>query len=68
MVKTQTTPHQLVDRLEKKYQKKLRIQKYKSVTQNLRQTLSRVSGQRTDDFDDMAQEIENFGGYEYLAR
>lgn len=68
MVKTQTTPHQLVDRLEKKYQKKLRIQKHKSITQSLRQTLSRVSGRHTEDFDDIAQEIENFGGYEYLPR
>lgn len=68
MVKTQTT-HQLVDRLEKKYQKKLRTQKHKSITQSLKQTLSRISGRQVDDFDDgMTHEIEELGGFEYLNR
>jgi hypothetical protein len=39
MRKPRINPHQLVDRLEKKYQKKTRFQKYKSITNFIRQTI-----------------------------
>lgn len=39
MRKTHINPHQLVERLEKKYQKKTRFQKYRNITNYFRQTV-----------------------------
>jgi len=59
MRKTRINPHQLVDRLEKKYQKKTRFQRYKTITNYFRQTVfhdrstraSRSSNDSPDIFD-----------------
>jgi hypothetical protein len=64
MRKTYAQADRLVDRLEKKYQKKLRTQKYRSV----KQVLSGFSGRSTDDFDATSPELQALGGYEYLIK
>lgn len=67
MKKTFATPHSVVERLEKKYQKKIRFQKYKSFTKHMRQHLSRAQGSSVDDMEDEVFEIMNIRGYEYIS-
>lgn len=68
MRKIQQTSHELIERLEKKYQKKLRIQKYKSINRDIRQLLTGTSGTSVDDIDEISPELQDIGGYEYLSR
>jgi hypothetical protein len=67
MKKTFAASHSVVERLEKKYQKKIRFQKYKSFTKQMRQQLSRAQGSPVDDMGDEAFDIMNIRGYEYIS-
>ena len=67
MKKTFAASHNVVERLEKKYQKKIRFQKYKSFTKQMRQHLSRTQGGSVDDLEDEAFDIMNIRGYEYIS-
>jgi hypothetical protein len=68
MRKTQTNPRKLVDRLEKKYQKKIRFQKYKSFSKQFRQSLSTVRGVSARNLKDDAWDMFNINDYEYIGR
>lgn len=67
MRKTQSDPRKLVDRLEKKYQKKVRFEKYKSFARNFRQNASRVQGVPVAALDDESLDMFNIRGYEYIS-
>lgn len=67
MRKTQSNPHAFVEKLEQKYQKKVRFQKYKSFAKHIRQDLSRVQGTPVDKLEDETLEMFNIRGYEYIS-
>lgn len=62
------TSRELIDRLEKRYQKKQRSQKSEKASRTLRQILTGARGKKRDEFDDISPELQGFGGYEYIAR
>lgn len=62
MVKAHINPHKLVDRLEKKYQKKTRFQKFKSITNYFRQTIFKVQDEPTKEVENDLQDMLD---YEY---
>lgn len=69
MRKTYEPSHNLVDRLEKKYQKKIRFQKYKSFTRQFRQHLSRVQGMPAGALDeDDTLDMFHMQDYEYISQ
>lgn len=68
MRKKSVSPRELVDRLEQKYQKKVRFQKYKSFTKHLRQGLSQAQGMSVKNFRDDPFEMFGINDYEYIGR
>jgi hypothetical protein len=68
MIKTNVPPQMVVDRLEKKYQRKIRFQKYKNATKQLRQKLMSVRGTAPEELDDDSFSIFNFTDYKYITR
>lgn len=67
MRNTYEPSHAIVDRLEKKYQKKIRFEKYKSFTRQFRQHLSKAQGTSVDDIEGEALEMFNVRSYEYIS-
>jgi len=68
MRKTHDATHHLVERLEKKYQKKIRFQKYKSFTRQFRQQLSKVQGVPVGALDeDESLDMFSIRDYEYIS-
>lgn len=69
MRKTYEPSHNFVDRLEKKYQKKIRFQKYKNFTRQFRQHLSRVQGIPVGALDEEEMlDMFRIQDYEYIGR
>lgn len=70
MKKANTTPQLVVDRLERKFQRKIRFQKYKSLTRHLWKPSS-LRGISTEDFqnpDDESWDLYTFNEYEPIGR
>lgn len=67
MTKTTVSPHELVDRLERKYERKIRFQKYKTITKQFRQKLSSLRGIPAEDLEEDSFDIFKFNDYEYTA-
>lgn len=68
MRKTNVSPQMVVDRLEKKYQRKIRFQKYKNVTKQLRQKLMNVRGTAPEELDNESFNMFSFTDYKYITR
>lgn len=68
MRKTNVSPQMVVDRLEKKYQRKIRFQKYKNVTKQLRQKLMNVRGIAPEELDNESFNMFSFTDYKYITR
>lgn len=66
MRKTYAASKKVVERLEQKYQKKIRFQKYKSFAKHVRQHLSKAQGTSAQDLEDEALEMHNIRGFEYI--
>lgn len=62
------SPRELVDRLEKKYERKIRFQKYKTITKQFRQKLSGFRGIRAEELTEDTFDIFRFNDYEYTGR
>lgn len=68
MRETTISPHELIDRLEKKYERKIRFQKYKTITKQFRQKLSSFRGVATEEVDEDTFDVFRFNDYEYTGR
>lgn len=68
MRKTQSNPQELVDRLEKKYQKKVRFEKYRSFARHFRQDTSNVQDTSGGAAEDNSLDVFSVWGYEYISR
>lgn len=68
MRKTHPSPQMLVDRLEKKYQRKIRFQKYQALSKRFRQRLSAIAGVSANQLDEDSFDMFSFNDYEYTGR